>query len=103
MTLAKPNVNRPFHIASEFGVCTEWVDDVDDSQELPAGLKRGACPQEMSFKNGDKAFRYASCPGSSAQDHPEMFVYYSRTANSDGSTLDMTDIPVAEFCKPPRF
>lgn len=88
-----------YHALSQHGVCTEWVDDVDD-KPLPAGLKRGACPQEMSFPNGDKAFRYASCPSTTGSGDPEMFVYYSRTSNADGSTMDMTDIPVLEFCKP---
>jgi hypothetical protein len=94
------NKTRDFyHFASQHGYCMEWVDDVDDSEALPAELKRGACPQEMTFSNGDKAFRYASCPGTSAQGNPEMLVYYSRTANGDGTTEDMTSIPVADFCK----
>lgn len=95
------NKKRDFyHFESQWGYCVEWVDDVDDSEELPAELKRGACPQELTFQNGEKAFRYASCPGTSAQGNPEMLVYYSRTANGDGTTMDMTDIPVTDFCKP---
>lgn len=89
-----------YHALSQHGYCTEWVDDVDNLQNLPAGFKRGACPQEMTFPNGDKAFRYASCPSTTGNGNPEMFVYYSRTGNADGSTEDMTGIPVAEFCKP---
>jgi hypothetical protein len=102
LTLSCQNGNKKkdfYHFSSQYGYCVEWVDEVDDSEELPAELKRGACPQEMTFQGGVKAFRYASCPGTSGQGHPEMLVYYSRTANGDGSTMDMAGIPVADFCK----
>ncbi|HET9239637.1 MAG TPA: hypothetical protein VFO10_20425 [Oligoflexus sp.] len=102
LTTACQSANKKrdfYHFASEYGYCLEWVDDVEDSEELPPAVKRGACPQEMTIQGGVKTFRYANCPDISAQGNPEMFVYYSRMPNDDGTTADMTEIPVADICK----